>query len=548
MKQVLAVLALSFFTTVAFAQAPTVASAVNGASYTVAGLPNSGIAQGSIFILFGTNMGPGALQGAPTLPLQNTLAGTSIRISSGATSVQAFMLYTSANQVAAVMPSNAPVGSDTLTLTYNSQTSASLTIQVVQSNFGAFTLNQGGNGTAVILDANNVPITALHPAAPGQVVVLWGTGLGPITTGDATGAPAGNMTSVPVDVVVGTAHAVIDYRGRAPGFVGLDQINFHVPDGQLGCNVSVSVKINNIVSNFTSIAVATGPACSDPNGIDANTLQLLNSKGSLNIGGVSLLVANSSFTFSGFSSTSVSESGGADFFRITKDALLNSSNSSSSFSQVSIGGCSIFTSSGTSSGGGGGSGSGTLPGYTGLDAGTAITVNGPNGSRQLPKLTGFPGTYEASLGTTGETAVSYLVPGNYTFSGPGGADIPAFTATMNGSLITWSNSSLTSVPRTQDLNITWSGGTAGNFVYITGGSFAVSGTKSTGAVFTCIAPAAPGQFAVPSAVLLALPVSSAQIPGTLSVGGYTFSPVNIPGLDFASGTFVSLTAISVSYQ
>src|SRR5262249_36857611 len=151
MKKILFLSALLLVATASFAQT-TVVSAVNAASYTLSGLPNAPLAQGSIFILFGTNMGPATLQGAPSLPLQTTLAGTSIKMTSGSTTVQAFMIYPSAGQVAAVLPSNTPVGTDSLTLTFNNQTSAAFNIQVVQNNFGIFTLNQGGTGAAVILD------------------------------------------------------------------------------------------------------------------------------------------------------------------------------------------------------------------------------------------------------------------------------------------------------------------------------------------------------------------------------------------------------------
>ena len=74
---------------------------VNAASYVLAGLPNAGIAQGSMFILFGTNMGPGQQANAFTFPLPTTLAGTSIRVAVGSTTVDAIMLYSLFQQVAA---------------------------------------------------------------------------------------------------------------------------------------------------------------------------------------------------------------------------------------------------------------------------------------------------------------------------------------------------------------------------------------------------------------------------------------------------------------
>src|ERR1039458_4289854 len=91
------------------AQQPTVASVVNAGSYAVAGLPNAPIAQGSLFILFGTNMGPAAPQGAASFPLPTTLAETSTSITvNGTTTMEGIMIYTLAGQVAA-LPSKIPV-------------------------------------------------------------------------------------------------------------------------------------------------------------------------------------------------------------------------------------------------------------------------------------------------------------------------------------------------------------------------------------------------------------------------------------------------------
>ena len=83
---------------------------VNAASYIRGGFPNSGIAQGSLFVIFGRNLGPAELQTFPGLPKPKSLAGTSVRVSAGGTTVDAFLHYTSSSQVAAILPSNTPLG------------------------------------------------------------------------------------------------------------------------------------------------------------------------------------------------------------------------------------------------------------------------------------------------------------------------------------------------------------------------------------------------------------------------------------------------------
>src|SRR5438067_5489261 len=128
---------------------PTIGGIVNAASYAAAPLDangkpiaNNNIAQGAIFVIFGSGMGPAALASPSGLPLPTTLPdtnGTSITISSGGQTVKAFMVYTSAGQVAAILPSNTSIGSANVTVTYNGQTSAANKINVVKSALGVFT-------------------------------------------------------------------------------------------------------------------------------------------------------------------------------------------------------------------------------------------------------------------------------------------------------------------------------------------------------------------------------------------------------------------------
>lgn len=82
------------------------------------------------------------------------------------------------------MPSDTPVGLNTVKVTYKGQTSAAVQFQVVRAQFGVFTVNSGGTGPAVAynyVSEANQPVNGVTEAAnPGQVVTIYGTGLGPI--------------------------------------------------------------------------------------------------------------------------------------------------------------------------------------------------------------------------------------------------------------------------------------------------------------------------------------------------------------------------------
>jgi uncharacterized protein (TIGR03437 family) len=58
----------------------------NAASYAYAGLPNAAIAQGSLFVVFGSAMGPATLQ-AGSYPLPTSLSGTSLSVTVAGTTV-----------------------------------------------------------------------------------------------------------------------------------------------------------------------------------------------------------------------------------------------------------------------------------------------------------------------------------------------------------------------------------------------------------------------------------------------------------------------------
>src|SRR5437588_719658 len=150
----------------------------NTASYTPDGFVNTGIAQGSIFVIFGDALGPDDLQSA-TVPLPVELAGESVRIVSVNNYLKCYLVFLSAHAIAAILPSATPLGPATLTVSYRGQTSNSAAVTVAHRKVGIYTLNQAGSGPAVAQNYNSSddqPVnTLVTPARPGQLVTLWAT-------------------------------------------------------------------------------------------------------------------------------------------------------------------------------------------------------------------------------------------------------------------------------------------------------------------------------------------------------------------------------------
>jgi uncharacterized protein (TIGR03437 family) len=181
------ILMLILFASAGSAQ-PVAAGAVNSASFARSDLPNGSLAQGSIFSVFGSRMGPAALAQSTSFPLPTELAGTSVQVTVGRTSVDCIILWTIASQLAVILPSNTPVGDGTLTVSFNGQPSAPLAVTVVAHSFGIFALNQAGSGPGVFTDLEFSPRTVLNSALPGDLLDVWDTGLGAVA-GDEAGGP-----------------------------------------------------------------------------------------------------------------------------------------------------------------------------------------------------------------------------------------------------------------------------------------------------------------------------------------------------------------------
>jgi uncharacterized protein (TIGR03437 family) len=117
---------------------------------------------------------------------------------------------------------------------------------------------------AVATEADGSVLTASSPARPGDIVILWATGLGE-TTPPADGfqipmaaAPliTGANLSILLDGTAVPANA-IDYAGVAPGFAGLYQINLTLPMST-GANPEIQLQLDG-ASSITGVHLPVGP-------------------------------------------------------------------------------------------------------------------------------------------------------------------------------------------------------------------------------------------------------------------------------------------------
>jgi uncharacterized protein (TIGR03437 family) len=488
---------------------PFIFQVQNNYSFLLPGVPNYGIAPGSLFAIQGMNLSGNqtpVLQSSAPPGLPTTLNQTSLSVTVNGVTTTPALYYASSAAVAAVLPSTTPVGTGTITLNYNGLNSQQAPIQVVASAVGLDTLSGAGSGAGVLTDSSYNLLGLANSAMPGQAVTLWGSGVGADTSNADTTYPQNqnDLTNIPMQVYIGGISANILYRGRSQ-YPGLDLIDVVIPTNvSLGCYVSVVVETGSVVSNTVTVPVSPkGGPCSDPSlGLSGSQLQTLAAKGAAGV--KSLAVTVSQYTNSGGKVT--------DQATVLASSIIGSEFASGS-NYASLGSCAVFPQGGE------------FPFQAPLDAGT-VQVNGV-----LNLGSGDDGYYFGQL-------PSGPLTGTYTFSGSGGKDVGTFTVAINiQSPFSLSNSSsLASITRSQGATVTWTGGFAGGDVMLNG----VVADPNGGSInFYCHAPSSAGQLTIPSATLLALP------PGT---GKLVILNATAPQMVSATGLDLGLATGVVSFE
>ena len=210
--------------------------AVNGASFADA----QPLAPGSFASLFGENLCGATLTATygPNGELPTSLGGTTVTVNGTA----AMIYYVSPTQINFVMPASLPSGQARISVQYGNSV-FDTTVLVGAAGPGIFATNGMGMGDGAVLHAwlwLGGPFSVTTDGQPTQLA-LFLTGI------DET---------VPPKVMVGGVEVEVKYYGPAPGYLGLQQINFVVPAGFAGVGrVPVTVESDGVISNVTYISI-----------------------------------------------------------------------------------------------------------------------------------------------------------------------------------------------------------------------------------------------------------------------------------------------------
>lgn len=199
-------------------------------------------------ILAGNEIARGALVTITGVHLRLTNQAGTARISGSWGSTSLNVVSSTPTEIRARIPATIPVGPALVTVATGGQVSPSMAIRVVHSQFGIFSRNGEGFGPGRVddLSATGRRVNSReNPAAPGQTLIISGTGLG-----DAT-RPSVEIAGIPATVMKVR-------RAAAPD--AADEITARVPAAApQGCFVPLQVlNAGRFPSNIVTVAIHRG--------------------------------------------------------------------------------------------------------------------------------------------------------------------------------------------------------------------------------------------------------------------------------------------------
>jgi len=210
------------------------------------------VSPGSLVDIYGTNLAIAAASAPAGSALPITLGGVEVRVNGTA----APLIYVSPTIVIIQLPYETAVGTAQAVVVSNNTESAGAPVTVQKAAPSILTY---GSNRAVVLNQDYTVNGPTNPAKLGSSPMIYLIGGGPLDNPIATGALAPNsplsQETLTTTVTVGGIAASVPFAGMAPGFAGLLQVNFVVPNLAPG-DYALGVSIGGADSNQPLLAVS----------------------------------------------------------------------------------------------------------------------------------------------------------------------------------------------------------------------------------------------------------------------------------------------------
>jgi uncharacterized protein (TIGR03437 family) len=227
----------------------------NGIQNSAAETPHNTVAPGSAVAIYGVNLAAD-LATAPAGKLPHTLEHVTVRV--GGQVVPLF--FVSPGQINVQLPSNLVDGKHTLTVHVDGKPEASETFTVARNAPGLFSTGEGKAAIAVATHQDGSLISAHSPARHGELVTIYGTGLGPYHPAPADGVAVPANAKYPladsVTLMNGKQQASPVWAGAAPAKIAVAAVQIKIDESfPHHANAAVKVHVNNAESNTVTLPV-----------------------------------------------------------------------------------------------------------------------------------------------------------------------------------------------------------------------------------------------------------------------------------------------------
>jgi uncharacterized protein (TIGR03437 family) len=224
---------------------PAITAVVNGASFA-----GGSLAPGGAITILGTNLANTTAQFTSAPPA--TLGATSVSVNGQ----NIPLFYVSPTQINGQLPFEIPAGGATLKVTAGGVPGTAASITVAAAAPGIFLV---GTNRAAATNPNGSVNTSANPAAAGDIVTVYFTGIGPLDHPVATGQPAPlggpvSRATLPVTITIGGQLADVLFAGLTPGSISLAQANVVAPNLPSG-DYPIVINVGGAVSNAPVISI-----------------------------------------------------------------------------------------------------------------------------------------------------------------------------------------------------------------------------------------------------------------------------------------------------
>jgi len=211
------------------------------------------LSPGEIFALYGSSLSSTSV--SETTPSWPTLLGG---VSMTINGVGAPLYFVLPGLIGGQVPYETGTGPATASVTVNGSSPVQTTFQVATTSPALFVAADGKHIVAVNYKDGSLNVS--KPASPGDLVLIYMTGIGQPSVPVATGAPSPSTeplgrVNYPSSITInGQTVQQVPYLGLAPGYPGLVQANIIVPNLPPG-DYPLVVTVNGIASNSELISI-----------------------------------------------------------------------------------------------------------------------------------------------------------------------------------------------------------------------------------------------------------------------------------------------------